>query len=383
VSPRGSRLLALDSRLLSRPTRAVVDLGAIARNYRRLKRRVGERVTVIPVVKADAYGHGAASVARRLCAEGASVFAVAIFEEAVPLRRAGIAGEILLLNFSDPEQASLLQAYGLTPALYDLEHAARFARAAAALAAPLRVHVKLDTGMGRLGVRPEEAGAFARTLEGSRLVLAGAFAQLSSAEQPEAPATAAQTRGLAAAVGALRGAGLDPGIVHLANSAGVLAHPGSHFDAVRPGIALYGVPPSPVLDDAELEPALTLETRVMSVRRFPPGAPLGYGGSFVTRRASTIAVLPIGYDDGLRRSFSGRVSVLIEGKEAPIVAAVSMDLTLVDATDCGAARGDRVVCLGSEGGRRVTAWDLAHAAGTVPYEILCGISSRVPREYRD
>ena len=360
-----------------------MDLGAIARNYGLLKKRVGGAVAVFPVVKADAYGHGAIPVARRLTAEGARTLAVAIAEEGIALRRAGVAGEILLLNFSDPAETPLLRAYGLTPALYDLEHAAAFARAAATLPSPLPVHAKFDTGMGRLGLAPEDTGALAGLFRGSRLKLAGVFAQLSSAEDPASPATAAQVRGLAGVVSALRGMGLDPGLVHLANSAGVLARPDSHFDAVRPGIALYGIPPSPTMEREGLEPALTLETRVMSVRRVPSGTSLGYGGVFVTRRPSTIAVLPIGYDDGLRRSFSGRISVLVEGKEAPIVAAVSMDLTLVDATDCGAARGDRVVCLGAEGRRRVTAWDLARAAGTVPYEILCGISARVPRRYRD
>src|SRR5262249_2206532 len=157
------------------------------------------------------------------------------------------------------------------------------------------------------------------TLRGSKLSLVGAFAQLSSAEDPESPATAPQIAGLLEAARALKGAGLDPGIVHVANSAGILAHPGSHFDAVRPGLALYGILPSPRMPDAGLEPALSLETRVISVRRFPAGTPLGYGGLFVATRPSTIAVLPIGYDDGLRRSFSGRVSVLLEGKEAPIV----------------------------------------------------------------
>lgn len=375
--------MTLDSRLLTRPTEAVVDLGAIARNYRRLQERVGSGVEVFPVVKADAYGHGAVPVARRLSREGARTFAVALAEEGIELRRAGVSGDILLLNCAEPRAASHCRDYGLIPALYDLPHAAEFARAAAGLTSPLRVHVKFDTGMGRLGVRPEEAGALAEILRGSRLTVAGVFAQFSAAEDPRSAATAPQITGLADAARALRAAGLDPGIVHLANSAGVLAHPRSHFDAVRPGIALYGVLPSPEMDDADLEPALTLETRVISVREFPAGTPLGYGGLFVTPRPSTIAVLPIGYDDGLRRAFSGRVSILVEGKEAPIVAAVSMDLTLVDATDCGARPGDQVVCLGLAGSGRVTAWDLARAAATIPYEILCGISARVPRRYRD
>ena len=234
--------------------------------------------------------------------------------------------------------------------------------------------------MGRLGIPPPEIGALAAILRRApRLSVRGVFAQLSAAEDPGSPATAGEVRGLSDGVAALRAAGVEPGLVHLANSAGVLAHPESHFDAVRPGLALYGVLPSESLGEAGLEPAMSLETRVMAVRRVASGTPLGYGGFFVTERASTIAVLPIGYHDGLRRSLSGRVSVLLRGREAPIVGAVSMDLTLVDATGCGASPGDRVVCLGAEAGRNITAWDLARAAGTIPYEILCGISPRVPR----
>jgi len=360
-----------------------VDLGAIARNYGRLKSRVGERVAVIPVVKADAYGHGAVPVARRLEREGARMFAVAIAEEGLELRRAGVAGEILLLNVSDPSDLALHRAYGLTPSLRDLAQAEAFARAAQELAAPLPVHVNFDTGMGRLGIQPEETGALIEILRSApRLALSGVFAQLSSAEEPASPATPVEIRGLSNAVAALRAAGVEPGLVHLANSAGVLAHPDSHFDAVRPGLALYGVLPSERFAEEDLEPAMTLTTRVLSVRRVAPGIPLGYGGTFVTRRPSTIAVLPIGYHDGLRRSFSGRVSVLLRGREAPIVGAVSMDLTLVDATDSGASPGDPVVCLGSDAGLRLTAWDLARAAGTIPYEILCGIGPRVVRAYR-
>jgi alanine racemase len=362
----------------------VVDLGAIARNYALLKRRVGEGVEVIPVVKADAYGHGAVAVARRLSREGARTFGVAISEEAVELRRAGIEGRILLLNYSNPSEAPLLRGYGIVPAVYGLEQAEAFARAAEGFTSPLPVHVKLDTGMGRLGIRPEELETLVTILRRARgLSVEGTFAQFSSAEDPNSPATGSELRRLVAAAARLRQAGIDPGVLHVANSAGLLLEPAARLDAVRPGLALYGILPSPSMEDPGLEPALTLQTRVMSVARQPPGTPLGYGGIFVTRRPSTIAVLPIGYDDGLRRSFSGRVSVLIEGKEAPIVAAVSMDLTLVDATDCGAREGDSVVCLGAQGGRRVTAWDLARAAQTVPYEVLCGISARVPRRYLD
>jgi len=237
--------------------------------------------------------------------------------------------------------------------------------------------------MGRIGFALEKVGAIAELLRGSPgLRVAGTFSNLACAEDPESPRTAKQVDAFRDGVAALTAAGVLPGLVHLANSAGILLHRDTWFDAVRPGLALYGVAPSKEAGEgAALTPALTLETRVMAVNEVAQGTRLGYGGRFVTERDSTIAVLPIGYHDGFRRSFSGRVRVLLRGKEVPVVGAVSMDLTLVDASGAGAQNGDRVVCLGSEGGNRITAWDLARAADTIPYEILCGIGSRVPRVY--
>lgn len=366
-----------------RPTLATIDLGAIARNYRRIADRVGGGRALFCVVKGDAYGHGAAAVARRLAGEGATRFAVAIAEEGIALRRAGIAGEILLLNFSDPGDAGVHRAYRLVPTLYDLDQARGFAAATREFRPPLAVHVKVDTGMGRIGFRPEGLAALAGLLGRSPgLAVAGTFTNLASAEDPASRETARQVETMAACVDALSAAGVSPGLVHVANSAGILFHEGGRFDGARPGLALYGVSPSDAGDGgAGLEPALTLETRVMAVNDVPAGTALGYGGRFVTARASSIASLPIGYHDGFRRSFSGRVRVLMRGTELPVVGAVSMDLTLVDATGAGARPGDRVVCLGADGGARVSAWDLARAAETIPYEVLCGIGSRVPRVY--
>jgi alanine racemase len=366
---------------VSRPTRALIDLSAIVANYRYLQHRAGDAI-VFPVVKADAYGHGAVRVARRLEEEGADRFAVAIAEEGVELRRAGIEGEILILNFSDPADAALHRSYGLTPTLYDFAQARGFAEATRTWQQPLRVHLKIDTGMGRLGVAPEDLPAAAELLWRSPgLTLAGTFTQLARADETEPSAVAPQLQRLADSLALLRQLRIDPGLVHAANSAGLLSHPASIFQGVRPGLALYGILPSPTLDAADLQPAMELESHVMKVATVAPGTPLGYGGRFVADRRTTVAVLPIGYHDGVRRSFSGRVSVLLRGGEAPIVGAVSMDLTLIDATETGARPGDRALLLGRDGERRVTAWDLALAAQTLPYEIVCGIGARVPRVY--
>jgi alanine racemase len=344
--------------------------------------RVAPGRAVYAVVKADAYGHGAPAVARRLAGEGADRFAVAHTEEGVALRRAGVRGEVLLLSHAEPSELARQRAYGLTPVLYDPAQALAMAQAAAGLPEPVRVQLELDTGMGRAGIRPEELDSMIALLKASpRLCLAGTFANLSCADDPSSPETARQIGALVACVERLRAAGVAPGTVHAANSAGVLGHPGAWLEAVRPGLALYGVPPSPAFGGAGLIPAMTLETTVVAVRRVPAGTPLGYGGRFIAPRDTTVGVIPIGYDDGFRRALSGKIGVLLRGTRAPVVGAISMDVTLIDATDSGAQRGDRVVCLGSQGGQTVTAWELAGAASTIPYEILCGIGPRVARVY--
>ena len=371
-----SQLTTLNSPL---PVRALVDLDAIASNYRFLADRVAPR-RLYAVVKADAYGHGAGPVAARLARAGADRFAVANPEEGTALRRGGIAGEILVLSRVDPEDVPRLAAYGLTPTLYDAAQAEGIAAAAKGASVPLPVHLELDTGMGRAGFRPEELDfvvALFRHAPGLRL--AGTFANLSHADDPSSPETARQVERLRAAASRLRDAGLAPGLVHAANSAAILGAEPAWLDAVRPGLALYGVAPREFPEASALVPAMTVEARVTAVRRVPADTPLGYGGRFVTERPTTIAVLPIGYHDGFRRSFSGRVAVLLGGKRAPVVGAVSMDVTLVDASDAPVRRGDRAVCLGTDGRDTVSAWELADAAGTIPYEILCGIGPRVPR----
>jgi alanine racemase len=368
-------------------TRAVVDLDAIARNYRALRDRVSPRL-VFAVVKADAYGHGAAAVARRLEREGADRFAVASTDEGVALRRAGVVGEVLLLSCAEPEELPRQHAYGLTPTLYDAAQAETLVAAAERFSEPLRVQLELDTGMGRAGIRPEELDRILDMFRRSRRAqISGTFANLSSADDPGSPATARQVETLRVCVTRMRDAGVSPGLVHLANSAGVLAHPETWFDAVRPGLALYGVTPAAAASSSgptaapALTPAMTVETHVVGARRVPAGTPLGYGGRFVTARPTTVAVLPIGYHDGFRRSFSGTLTVLLRGRKAPVVGSISMDVTLVDATETGAERGDRVTCLGRDGDAEVSAWDLARAAGTIPYEILCGFGPRVRRTY--
>ncbi|HKD16513.1 MAG TPA: alanine racemase [Thermoanaerobaculia bacterium] len=370
--PRGAR---------SRPARAIVDLDAIASNYRLLRDRVAPR-PVYAVLKADAYGHGAEAVARRLAREGADRFAVAQTEEGARLRRAGVAGEVLVLSHAEAPDLPRLRAYGLTPALYDLGQIRDLADASRELSPPIAAHLELDTGMGRAGIRLEELGAAVEALRAARgLRVVVTFANLSSSDDASSEATARQVERLREGASRLSSAGIGPGLVHAANSAAILTHRDAWLDAVRPGLALYGIVPRPDAAEPGLRPAMSVETRVLAVRRLPAGTPIGYGGRFVTARETTVAVLPIGYADGYRRSFSGAASVLLRGRSAPVVGAVSMDVTLVDATGLSVERGDRAVCLGSQEGAAVTAWDLALAARTIPYEILCGFGPRVARRY--
>jgi alanine racemase len=361
---------------------AVIDLDAIASNFRLLRERVGSRRAFYAVLKADAYGHGAARVARRLEREGADRFAVASTGEGVALRRAGVAGEILLLSHAEPEDLARQRAYGLTPTLYDPDQADALARESRAFGEPLGVQLELDTGMGRAGMRPEQLDRVGRMLAASPwLRLTGTFANLSCADDPGRRETAQQIAGLVEAAAKLRAMGVEPGPLHAANSAGILAHPESWLDGVRPGLGLYGVDPADGMSGGGLSPAMRVETRVIAVHEVGAGTPLGYGGRFVTQRPTTVAVLPIGYHDGFRRGFSSRAAVLLRGRRAPVVGSVSMDLTLVDATATGAARGDRAVCLGADGAESVTAWELARALDTIPYEILCGFGARVSRVF--
>ncbi|HET7452352.1 MAG TPA: alanine racemase [Thermoanaerobaculia bacterium] len=359
-----------------RRTVARIDLGAIAANFRTIRERSGRRV--LAVVKANAYGHGARKVARALEDAGADFFCVAVTEEGIELRRAGIRSPILLLNFADPRDAPAHRAFGLTPALWSLEQIRAFSDATAGWREPLPVHLKVDSGLSRLGVLPGEVAEAARLVAGSPgLRLEAAFSHFSHGEDPTHPTRSRQTETARAAFAALESAGLRGFWTHLANSGAALE--GAPCDAVRPGLLLYGI--SPAAGAPDLAPALAWETEVIAVKRVPSATAVGYGGTFVTGRPTTLAVLSIGYDDGYRRSLSGRVPVLLTKGAVPTVGAISMDLTVCDATGVPVAPGDRAVLIGNAGGRTVSARDLAAAAGTIPYEILCGIGRRVPRRY--
>jgi alanine racemase len=367
---------------LHRPTWAEIDLEALSRNLAAVRRRVGSR-PILAVVKADAYGHGAVEVARALAAEGVERFGVAIPEEGIELRRAGIREPILVLGGFAPAQADLLLQHDLIPAIYRPDQVAALSAAAGRRGLRAPAHLKVDTGMGRLGVPVADVPAFAAIVGRAPSVrLSGAFSHLAVADDPADPFTTRQIDLFQEAIAAIRACGMAPDEIHLANSAAIMDHPPAWLTLVRPGLVLYGYPPSARSSPLPVRPVLSLKTRIIYIKDVAAGTTLGYGRTFAAGRPTRVASLAIGYDDGLPRLLSNRGHVLVRGRRAPVVGRISMDLTTVDVTDIpGADLGDEVVVLGSAGGEAVDADRIAAWAETISWEVLCGIGPRVPRHY--
>ena len=370
-----------------RPTWAEIDLGALAANFRLIRQHIGPGVKVMAAVKANAYGHGAVECARRLAAEGVSWFGVALPEEGVELRSAGITKPILCLGGFWAGQEALCLREGLTPVVYRRDMIESFDRVAREHGVVARVHLKIDTGMGRLGVRFDALPEFCDALKRCENIhLYGLMTHLAAADDPNREDfTKTQLDRFAQAASVLRERGFTPTYFHGANSAAAFAFPESRGNMVRPGATLYGfvrdvlpanIPAPP------LQPVMSVRSRIMLLKQVDKGEKLGYDCTFETTRESLIATLPIGYDDGYPRALSNRGRVIVRGKFAPVVGRVSMDLTLIDVTDvAGVSLNDQVTLLGREGKLAITAEDIAELAGTISYEIACGISSRVPRVY--
>lgn len=372
------RARIVSSEAVLRPTRAEVDLDAIAHNFQRMRDQAGG-VAVLCVVKADAYGHGVLPVARRLQREGAFGFGVALAEEAIELRDAGITARVLVLNGVHGAAHADIVARGLTPVVYELHEARAFA--AAATERRFAIHLKVDTGMSRLGVPIARLESFLDSLaELPQLEVEGVMTHLASADvDPEA--TARQLVAFERALGAIRARGHRPTLIHAANSAATLRHPESRYDLVRPGLAIYGHPGA-LVPGLDLRLAMRLRSAVISLRDLEVGTGVGYCARFVAARPTRIATVPIGYGDGYFRSLGNRASVLVGGRRCPVVGSVSMDLVGIDVTDLPeVALGDEVVFLGAQGAECITVDELAEAAGTIPYEILTNVSRRVPRFY--
>jgi alanine racemase len=376
-----------------RPTWAEIDLDALASNFHVVRDHVGPSIRVMAVIKADAYGHGAVRCARRLALEGAEWFAVATPEEALQLREAEIEQPILSLDgFWEGQAAACLQ-HRLTPIVYQLDMIDALDRAAEVAGTVADVHVKVDTGMGRLGVRFDQLNEFAEGLQRFKNIrVDGLMTHLAAADDHSCdPLTRNQVQRFEVAAEVFRARGFNPTYRHLANSAGTFAHPAARGNMVRPGGVFYGLwrdvlPATTATNSApRFQAVMSLRSRIALLKSVPAGETIGYGCTFETSRETLVATLPVGYHDGYMRSLSNRGRVIVRGVYASVIGRISMDFTLIDVTHVpGVAVNDVVTLLGpdtDQADRLVAAEDIAKTAGTISYEVTCGISSRVPRIY--
>ncbi len=374
---------------VSRPTRAVVDLTAFSRNLRRVREYVGLDVLILAVVKGDGYGHGAAEVARTAITAGARWLGVAIPEEGILLRQAGLKVPILVMGPTTPLQASLVVDASLDQMVCTLHSAEVLSQLASSRGKRVGIHLKVDIGMSRVGVTPQEMLPFARALQKLPGVdLRGLMGHIATADSPlDHPGTSvarAQIAQFWEVEHTLREAGISLPLRHLANSAAVVQHPRAHADLVRPGIILYGY--SPVKGkssrDLGLVPVLSLRSEIAALREIEPGTGVSYGRTFVATQRTRVATVPIGYADGYSVRLSNVGQVLVHGRRVPVIGRVCMDMLMVDVTALsGVAVGDEVVLYGRQGEEEVTVEEVAERLGTISYEVLCAVGKRVPRVY--
>lgn len=363
-----------------RPTVVEVDLDAIRQNVRTLKPEGSE---LMAVVKANGYGHGDVPVARAALEAGATWLGVALVEEGLRLREAGIEAPILLLSEFPADSEKDVISANLTPTLYSAGKVRALAEAGRASVRTPRAHLKVDTGMHRVGVPPDSAVELARSLRAQGVEVEGVWTHFARSEELDVPTTQAQLERFLAALRDLEEAGIRPRYRHAANSGATIAWPGSHLDLVRVGIAMYGIPPGPELVGRPgLRPAMSLRSRVSHVRRLGPGEAVSYGHRYRLERESTIATIPIGYADGYLRALTNTGRVLIRGRRYPVAGTVTMDQLMVDLGDDRVAVGDEVVLFGRQETEEIRAEEVGGWAGTIGYEIVCAVSERVPREYR-
>jgi alanine racemase len=363
---------------VNRGPAAEIDLSALRHNLE-IIRKIVRKVPVIAVVKADAYGHGSVEISRKLLTAGVSCLAVAFTGEARTLREAGIKCRILVLF--DTSDIDDYFRYDLVPVIHDLKTAAAFSKEALRRGSRMAVHAKVDTGMGRIGFRPESAGSDMEKIAGMGGIevegLMSHFSEADLTDKTYADLQIGMFRKVRAEVSERLG---RPVMAHIANSAAVISLEEAFFDAVRPGLILYGY--SPFNDDRGLRPLMKVRTRILVVRNLPPGTPVSYGRTFITKRQSRIAVVPVGYADGYNRLFSNNSEMLVRGSRVPVAGRVCMDLTMIDVTEVeGVSEGDEVVILGSQGDDAITAVELSSRINTIPYDILTSFGSRARREY--
>jgi alanine racemase len=368
-----------------RPTVAEIDLRSLEYNYRQIKKRIPEGVKLLAVVKADAYGHGAIPISRKLEKLGVAYLGVAISDEGVELRKGGVKAPILILGGIYKEDVDQVLRYDLTPVVFQKESLKLLTKAAERRPKKVKVHIKVDTGMGRLGVPLNLWPTFLKELKRfPKIEIEGILSHFAMTDDQDGYTTR-QWNKFQGAVEEAKKLGISCQYLHMASSAILTAFPPYTGNLVRPGIMLYGSYPSPVLQSViQLKPVLTLKTYIHFLKRIPPETKISYGGTFVTKRESLIATLPIGYADGYSRQLSNRGEVLIRGRRAPIVGRVCMDFMMVDVTDIPkVSLGDEVILMGRQGRQQITAEEIAEKINSISYEVLCLIGKRVPRVYKE
>ena len=368
---------------LHRPTYAEVDLSAIKENIAAVRNRVGPNVWIMPAVKANGYGHGAIQVSRACIAGGANALCVACIDEAIELRQANFDLPILILGRSPDDAAEDIVRFGVTSAVCDLEFARELSAAAVRLDKTAAVHIKVDTGMGRIGVQTSEVLDFAKSIAAlDGIAIDGLFTHFPCSDEADRSFTLSQIASVRQLVHELNREGVHIPTVHTSNSGGILAYPEADFDAVRPGIMTYGLYPSfEVVRSIPLREALTLKTRIVFLKEMDAGQTVSYGRTYKLSRKSHIATLPIGYADGYSRYLSNRGETAVRGVRAPVIGRVCMDQCLIDVTDVpGVQMGDEVVLYGG-GYDYLNLSTIAERIGTISYELLCAIGNRIPRVY--
>jgi len=366
---------------------AEIDLDNIAHNVREVRRLAGKRTDIIAVVKADAYGHGTLETVKTLLDNGVTRLAVSMLDEAIQLRKIGIDVPILVLNHTDFRRLGEVLEYGITQTVYSHEMAKALSEEALRHGTKARVHIKIDTGMTRVGFKPGYSAVkdVVAIMKLDGIIIEGIFTHFAVADTKDRSYTQRQFELFMSIIEELNRIGVLIPIRHVSNSAAIMQYPEMTLEAVRPGIILYGIYPSKEVDRSviDLKPAMSLKANVIHVKDVESGVSISYGRTFTTKRPSRIATVPIGYADGYSRLLSNRSRVLINGQFAPVVGNICMDQLMVDITDISGdvKAGDEVVLIGRQGENEITAEEIADLMGTIPYEILCIIGKRVPRVY--
>ncbi|MFA4911670.1 MAG: alanine racemase [Desulfobacteria bacterium] len=370
-----------------RPTIAEIDLDAIKFNYEQLRKKVGKETKMLAVVKADGYGHGATFISKELQRLGVDLLGVAICEEGISLRKAGIKIPIIILNGVFKGQIKETIEYNLTPVIFDSNTAQRLSDEGKRVNKKVKVHVKIDTGMGRLGISHKDIVPFFSKLKDmANLEVEGVLSHLSTADgdSPEdRDFIFLQLQRFEKCIREIDMLGFSPPLRHIANSAATIDLPPSFCNVLRPGLMLYGAyPSSRFAEKIHLKPVMSLKTEIMQIKSVPAGYGVSYKRTFVTQRDSVIATLPIGYADGYSRLLSNRGTALVGGEKTPVVGTVCMDMTMVDVTKVSNVQvGDEAVLIGRQGDKEISADEMANKIGTISYEVFCGVSKRVPRIY--